>query len=168
MFCFAYTQDHCGDWENEPKPQDLLELHAGALGDNEHTRPYCRALLDLGLTQQQINNPDAAVATFRGLLDSDKSDVFGARDRLLCALMDSGNLAEARALIESKDPKERSARDWYSLALVEYIAWMVLQEEDASEEVACAALKVICFIIPCIFEPCATYASVYTMCVSRC
>ena len=141
FFCVA-TEDHCGDWENEPKQQDLLELHAGALGDNEHTKAYCRALLDLGLTQQQADDPDAAAATFRGLLESDKSDVFGARARLLCALMDGGNLAEARALVEEKEPKDRTARDMYSLALVEYIAWAVLQEEDASEEVACAALQV--------------------------
>lgn len=57
--------DMCGDWENEPEAVDLLKIHAGRLMDNEATRPYCRALLDLGRAQQQSDQLEAAIKTFR-------------------------------------------------------------------------------------------------------
>eukprot|EP00951_Prasinocladus_malaysianus_P044870 scaffold586780_cov22-Prasinocladus_malaysianus.AAC.1 len=60
--------------------------------------------------------------------------------------MDAGMLGEARALLEDEGifppAKPRGVRELYSLALIEYVAWAILGEQGASEEVATAAVKV--------------------------
>lgn len=125
---------------------DLLEKHHGSLWDSAPCQPYCRALLELGAAQLAAGQGEAAAATLRELQEADRSDALGARAYLLSALMDEGMLGEARALLEAPPPGAgqgaRCPGELYSLALIEYIAWAVLQEEGASEAAADAALQV--------------------------
>jgi thioredoxin-like negative regulator of GroEL len=99
-------------------------------------------LLELGRAQLQSGSGEDAAATISKLLEAEKSDALNARAYLVSAYMDEGLLGEARAVLEQTPPHQRPPEEWYSLALIEFIAWVVLEEEGASEEAALHALKV--------------------------
>eukprot|EP00873_Tetraselmis_striata_P015343 jgi/Tetstr1/435607/TSEL_024509.t1 len=78
-------------------------------------RPYCHALLELGVVQYAAGQGEAAAATLMGLMDAGPTNPLGMGAYLL--------------------------RELYSLALIEYITSEVLQEEGASQAAADAALR---------------------------
>ncbi|KAK3268768.1 hypothetical protein CYMTET_22745 [Cymbomonas tetramitiformis] len=132
--------DRCGDWENAPKEENLFESAAGKFWDLPETRAFCQTLNDLGQAQLKDSDMEEAVETFKRLLSLDEPDHACGRHGLLFCYMDLGELGHARALLDSPVFKgDTSALAAYSRALIEYIAWALLEEEDASEESACAA-----------------------------
>ncbi|CAN0279354.1 unnamed protein product, partial [Phaeothamnion confervicola] len=80
-----------------------------------------------------------ALPYYRRCLELDAADALAVRRGLARCLMDAGDAAEARALID-RWPEDRSASLRWSMAAIEFVAWRVLAEDGSSAATADAAL----------------------------
>jgi len=134
-----YCHDKCGDWKNAPPTADLFETARGKFWDYPESQEYCEVLHHLGRGLRGAGKSGEAVTKLQELMKLDPTDGVHARYSMLSALLDEGSLGEARNLLETF-PDDTSASFCYGRALIEYIAFAVLGEEDATEEAANAAL----------------------------
>jgi len=137
--------DRCGDWANDLERTNLFEHAAGAVYDFcPEGKEYCETLFELAEAKLAKADIEGAVKALRKLLEVDLvHDHLGCRHVLLHSLLDLGELGHARALLDNAQvfKTEEDTIALYSRALIEYIAWALLQEEDASEAIASKALS---------------------------
>ena len=133
------------NYEAPPEEVNLFEQYQGRMWEHAEGREYLSLVYEMAVGLHNIGQKsNDAIAAFETLLEQDPDDHMEARHSFLRCYMDMGMAAEARALME-KYPHDTSACFAYTLALIEHISHALLQEEDASEEVANDALdKGVC------------------------
>lgn len=114
-----------------PTYEDLYSMYKGRFGENEHTKKYLELRFALGNACRDANLGTKAIPHFQACVDLDEADALLARDELICAYVDEGLAAEGRLVIQNC--KVKSASALYSLLLIEYVAWKIVEEQDASE-----------------------------------
>eukprot|EP00904_Undaria_pinnatifida_P001382 jgi/Undpi1/11244/HiC_scaffold_30.g13542.m1 len=114
----------------------------------------CREFLDLNHQLARALHDEGkeskskeACSRYQRCLDLDPADHVMARRGLVRLLMDEGRADEARAVI-GRFPDDRGCEMAWSLAAIEFVAWSVLEEEGAGQEVAEEALKAACVANP--------------------
>ncbi|KAK1946427.1 hypothetical protein P3T76_001980 [Phytophthora citrophthora] len=135
--------DECG---NEfPKPVETFDLYEkmvkqGNLAENKGTKEYLGLLKQLAAACCEAGMSDRGIKNYELCMSLDKTDSCHSREGLVCALVDEGRGAEARALIEEhKD--DSSAVLAYCQVIIEYVSWEVLEEDGSSEEVVQKAFR---------------------------
>ncbi|KAI9913933.1 hypothetical protein PsorP6_006233 [Peronosclerospora sorghi] len=84
--------------------------------------------------------PERGIKNYKLCMKLDKQDMFHSQEGLVCALVDEGRGAEARALIEEHADKESPVLA-YCQVIVEYVSWEVLEEVGSSEEIVQVAFR---------------------------
>ncbi|CAN0068373.1 unnamed protein product [Laminaria digitata] len=114
----------------------------------------CREFLDLNHQLARALHDEGkeskskeACSRYQRCLDLDPTDHVMARRGLVRLLMDAGRADEARAVI-ARFPDDRGCEMAWSLAAIEFVAWSVLEEEGAGQEVAEEALQAACLANP--------------------
>lgn len=114
-----YDQYVDGKMWNHVEGQNLLQL-----------------MLDLGMAWHNVaERSKEAIKTFKQILNLDKDDHLRSRHALLRCYLDEGMGLEARTLIEEY-PEDTSACFLFGMALLDHVAYHVLEEKDSSLEVA--------------------------------
>eukprot|EP00752_Nemacystus_decipiens_P016304 g14580.t1 len=110
----------------------------------------CREYLDLNhqLAQRlheggKEAQTQEALKRYKRSLELDPVDHVNARRGLVRLLLDVGEADKARAVID-RFPDDRGCEMAWSLAVIEFVAWSVLQEDGSGEEVADKALRQAC------------------------
>ncbi|KAI9918520.1 hypothetical protein PsorP6_011628 [Peronosclerospora sorghi] len=135
--------DECG---NEfPKPVEKFDLYSkmlqeGKLAVHKDTKEYIRLLKQLATTCCEAGMPERGIKNYKLCMKLDKQDMFHSQEGLVCALVDEGHGAEARALIEEHANKESPVLA-YCQVIVEYVSWEVLEEVGSSEEIVEVAFR---------------------------
>ncbi|KAI9909844.1 hypothetical protein PsorP6_011068 [Peronosclerospora sorghi] len=84
--------------------------------------------------------PERGIKNYKLCMKLDKQDMFHSQEGLVCALVDEGRGAEARALIEEHADKESPVLG-YCQVIVEYVSCEVLEEVGSSEEIVEVAFR---------------------------
>ena len=123
-----------------PETIDLYNKHMGNFWDHKETKELLELTHKLAEESAAAGYSKQAIEHFNRCLSLDTKDRIKARDGLVAALLDEGRAGEARALMENFNLEARTVFS-YSKLLTEYVAWAVLKEEDASEELVLDSLK---------------------------
>ncbi len=75
-----------------------FQNNVGCFGDIHEVAPYMQALLLQAKTLQELDDEDAAIATYSRLLELDKNDKIGARFELLPLLEKNNDLQKVQAI----------------------------------------------------------------------
>ena len=98
---------------------EAFEQECGNFWGILETRPYMRARAGLAECLQAVGKVDAAIGHYEALLRLNPSDNQGNRDMLAACLLETGQNAEARELLD-RYPEAVTANWAYSNALVEF------------------------------------------------
>lgn len=98
---------------------DFVALRPGDFWSMPATRPYMRARLELAMLLAECGELDRAIGHYRELLRLNPGDNQGVRDRLFPALVLTGDLAGAQALLKRYETRG-SAHFEYNRALLRF------------------------------------------------
>ncbi|CAK4070614.1 unnamed protein product [Aphanomyces euteiches] len=132
--------DADGNEFKAPEPtKDFYEEMRGRFAAHKDTLEYLRLRKELAFASCEAGMMDAGIEHFEECMELDPTDAIGAREGLVCALIDEGRADEARAIIDRYDNVPPVLE--YCRTIIEYVSWEVLEEEGSSAEIVQAAFE---------------------------
>lgn len=124
--------DQDGNEIHVPEFIDKFEPNEGKFWEDADTRKYVELLFELGKACIDAGKCSRGIRQFQKCMELDQTDAQHVRESLVSALLDEGRAGEARSLMDQYNG-ESSAVFAYSRVMTEYVAWKILDEEDASQ-----------------------------------
>lgn len=144
-----YIKAHEEAKKKAQRSRNVFSICKGRFGEysEDVPQPYCREflslLMQLGNLSMQANQLKSARKAFLECmeLDSIEDPVTPARCQLMRMYMDANRPDSARRLWERLPDSDPSVWIRYSAALIEFVSWKLLEEDDSTQEKAEALLS---------------------------
>jgi len=126
-----------GELEGKEKlPRPLI---GDGLYSHEEVKKYLEARLDLAGSLLESEKAEDACRHYSAIVKMDPADSLKVKPTFLKALLELGALENAKEFLDANSTKvgaNEHALFMWSSAVLEYVLWAVLEDEDGSEEKA--------------------------------